>query len=390
MASALRSLIRTAVFSSSAVPSNTSTYQRKEGAEPIHYYGYSGAPDHRAILALMIIRAMNKTPESELTYDGIEVYVMTVSELIFPGIVATIDKAEAGVPMKMLTDPILTDLSALDPTNNTDSATGGKKYSCVLASEMPFLPQYHEASPMVAAARWGVEMFVFGKNPTALNLQGFQQNRPQAVIDKYDFTAAEAFLMNGTDFKPTLPVLTRIKQFLTRNPNVRYALADYWISRLDHTGNKSLMAFNVTFRLTDSYGLNSAKLIAGLLLAFPDLDTFPQLRAEINAYYLALSVFMREQEKNRGFMKVLYGDNYSVFQSSSRGGLLALAVMHATAISPSVSNFLSSTSSYEPLRQKANEHLKAVGGPSAPVIVSRLDAAVAAVEEIRDLSLDPK
>lgn len=329
---------------------------------------------YRGWLALMIIKeaqARNVLMEPE---DAIA-YIVTVTELIFPGTVAQLTRDRVGNfastsfqhDVRAVFDTVQKILA--DQENESEGEEEESAEESKHSEEIPVIDvgfneiaidvELAKAGLIGAAARWGIEIFPIGKNVSAANITGYRVNRVAALQRSLkvesDFPAFQEPLL------PQLDVLRSVERAWDQYKAIRLAMASTWAQMVqDGAPTRAANAFLVTFQLTDGFGLGAPAFITDLLSAYPELENFPELRPQIRVFLQALEIFSREPPELRGFVKVRYGANYRLFASSNRGALLAVAVAFRRQSDSTAGRFINITPWSDTIA-RVNNYLKSLG-----------------------------
>lgn len=331
----------------------------------------------RNCLALKLIQQMNALSKIEPVSDDNAVsYIVTVSNLLVPGIHACLSANKL-----IQLETVAVKKETLDPDSFCSEIWEGEK------EDDPYHPDRRNVKPQstgfmgnitpdvdmpcvtpeVAGGRWGVEMFPIGKNVTEQNRSAFQISRPNAIFNKYRLVDAHKLYFQREDYAPNVTVLQTIGRTFTIHQSLRETLAREWIHWTTGTCGREASAFSVTFKLLDGAGFGGPMAILNLLEAYPILAEFPPLRPQVKEFHRALEVYGELAPAERGYQKVIRGDQYSVFRNCSRGPLLAVAIMYGTTLAPTLGNFLN-TDAYIPLGHDVNRYLQSRGLPVIPNI----------------------
>lgn len=316
----------------------------------------------RDALAMRLIRVAQSIKEWEV--ESTASYIATVSCLIFPELIGSLTQA-SGLNITVHKVDCRAEDFAAGCWKDDEEASPSDPLHHSHRSKLPrdtglfgsLTPDdsVEDTTPEVSGGRWGIEMYPIGKNVSHANMAGYTQNRPNAIIRKYALSDRQRRLFEGS-YSPTFETLTAVKTCFTIFPTLRYTLGLAWISWLSTSAGRHQNAFRVTFDLTNGAGFGSAALILDLLTAYPELQDYPRLKAQVREFYDAFEEFKSKPEATRGFLKVLHGDQVSLFRAVNRGELLAMAIFHARVTSPTVDKFMD-TSAYASFGTSVNDYL---------------------------------
>lgn len=326
--------------------------------------------------------------------DEAACYVLTLAEMMTPGALAALN---ASPTLQIDIHERAEDLSSFDSGSWAPNDTDGVPEADwvrnrvmtpvtldligeIGEADFAFAPRTSTAmiSEEIAGGRWGIEMFPIGKQANSQNIPGFQEKRPEGVFGRFGIKAEDQKDFFRGEYLPALLTLQAVGTAFDVFPNLRYSLASRWITALSVGGNRIERAFNVTFALTDGYGFGAAIAVGQLLVAYPVLREYTALKDKIaNADYL-FDKFAELGPERRGFMKILYGANYTLFKSINRGILIAVATEYKTMTDPTFRNFFN-TEPYLPFIHEMNRWLANRGFPR--ITTNRTEAGVPAALE---------
>lgn len=336
----------------------------------LSYFTYrEGNRDGTLGLAMALIRAAQDMPEETWNAELGAAYILTVGNLIFPGL-AAVAGAAPGVtlieqrhelsPSWFDTEWTPEPREAAFPAERPEAGIDGG-----LFPDLEIVQEFQNLSRVVLGGRWGIEMFPIGKNVSREGLTGFTVNRVNAVTRKHNLPAEQVMFFQGA-FAPHYSVLKAVELAFNSYPPLREALAREWISWVAGFRGEAENAFAMTFALTDGFGFSGPTVILDLLVAYPELRRFPPLKPEIQAFDDAMDEYRAASENDRGFLKVIHGDRYNLFKGSNRRALLAIAVINAQNTQPTMSRFVNTTQ-YLQLAAQVNNFLTQEGLLPLPI-----------------------
>nr|UCR95350.1 hypothetical protein [Sclerotinia sclerotiorum negative-stranded RNA virus 4-U] len=350
-------------------------------SETINYikisFGEVGPKDEaklRAFIAALLIEAYQST-EMKSAPDMIS-YVLTGTELIFPGTVDRLQRDQAGQFNRIsvqVDGPGILDRMTNEP-GAAETTTSAENVIDLMVVDLEEDATLWGVGIVEVAARWGIEMFPIGKNVSLENITAFRHNRVLAI--KNALILPDDYPIFRESLLPVFATLKGIERSFNAYKSIRKHLATRWaISVNQGSTTRELDAFLMTFRLTDGYGLGAPMFIAELLSAYPELQGFAELSPAINSFIDAMGAFMEEDENLRGFVKVRYGSQHRLFSSTTRGALLALAVCFKKQTEATAGNFID-TSPFSDVLARANAYLQSKGRPVISGIGGRQEAAL--------------
>lgn len=299
----------------------------------------------RGAVALSMIESANTSTEM-MSFDDAIGYILTVNEILAPG---SSDWMRANGAGQLTSRSLPIDVESMimlfreqkdkdDDESESKSEGMVELFSLKVGDDIVTMDHW-DAGYEAVCARWGIEMYVLGKAPTAQNMRAFKENRPDAVKRVFKIVGDE----NRALHKKTLPSLSNMmaldRALFMYNP-VKLGLANFWIDKiLDGPSNTGERSFLITFSLVDGTGLGGAYHIAMFLKAYPIARTYPGLGPIIEEFDRAMEIYEREPPATRGFVKVRFGSSYKVFSSFSSGFLLDIALAYGSQTNPKLENY---------------------------------------------------
>jgi len=327
--------------------------------------------------AMALILSANRKTRWEV--EEAATYICTLAELIEPGLMSRIGGNRlVNIRVINKTENVVhfssTAWSDEVPDDNP-SHVSKRSMDPVVLDEMggmgadPFsitpIEDTDDMTDEVVGGRWGIEMFVIGKQPTQDNLIAFRVNRPRAVIGRYKMRDEQKDYLDGS-YAATFETLQAIATAFDIFPHLRHALGSHWIDVMGLGGNRLHRAFGLTFKLTDGAGFNGPIAIAALLASYPCLRDYPLLKNQIADADKLFQKFRSLSAERRGFLKVLYGPEFSHFKTINRGALMAVATAFMTMTNGSFKNFMD-ISPFENFIAKLNDWLVIQGQPAISI-----------------------
>ena len=202
-------------------------------------------------------------------------YVVTVSELLFPGIIGSLEKHRRLIITRIKKDDF--------PIDHFDPDADLQRLSTydVGFLEVKYHSELEDITPEVVGGRWGIEMFPLGRKVYESNMSEFTFRQPRDLIQNFPITNKASALF-GNSFAPTYESLNDIERVFARNPVLRHEIVKTWISWLDQPRaslTPQQQSFLHVFQKTENFGFYGVSTIEKFLKEYPDMKDFIYLRS---------------------------------------------------------------------------------------------------------------
>ncbi|UYZ32460.1 nucleocapsid protein [Alternaria dianthicola negative-stranded RNA virus 1] len=184
----------------------------------------------------------------------------------------------------------------------------------------------------------GVLAYAIAKQPTAQNLEAFNQNR-RNVVREYMATGEMQIFIDESKFLD-LNTLGKVhRAFNTAIKDRALVISAIVDHDSDLVSGVELM-FYAIFRLTAGASLNPLLIIVRYARIYPQFyDEFKDLHTEYHAAHHALQRFLDVSEKQRMYLKVIFGSSYVPVPRDDVNKLLGCAVFALQQSESSLANY---------------------------------------------------
>jgi hypothetical protein len=184
----------------------------------------------------------------------------------------------------------------------------------------------------------GVLAYAIAKQPTAQNLEAFNQNR-RNVVREYMATGEMQIFVDESKFLD-LNTLGKVhRAFNTAIKDRALVISAIVDHDSDLVSGVELM-FYAIFRLTAGASLNPLLIIVRYARIYPQFyDEFKDLHTEYHAAHHALQRFLDVSEKQRMYLKVIFGSSYVPVPRDDVNKLLGCAVFALQQSESSLANY---------------------------------------------------
>lgn len=194
------------------------------------------------------------------------------------------------------------------------------------------------AVDMEIAAYAGILAFCIAKQPDAENLAAFNQNRRNAVSQYMPAGQMSIFIDDSPDL--TLEILGKVHRTFNSIIYDRAIVFSAIVNKDDEMVSGTPRMFYVIFRLSAGSSLNPLLIITRFARKYPLFyREFPDLETEYHAAAHALQRFYDASEKQRMFLKVIFGSAYVPVNRTDINSLLGVAVFTLQQSESTLSNY---------------------------------------------------
>jgi hypothetical protein len=188
------------------------------------------------------------------------------------------------------------------------------------------------------AAYAGVLAFCIAKQPDSENLQAFNQKRRNAVEQYMTHGPLDIFIDESPAL--TLEILGKVHRTFNSIIRDRAIIFGAVVARDEDLVSGTIRMFYVIFRLSSGSSLNPLLIITRFARKYPTFyREFPDLETEYHAAAHALQRFYDANEKNRMYLKVIFGSAYVPVNRSDINSLLGVAVFTLQQSESTLSNY---------------------------------------------------
>lgn len=175
------------------------------------------------------------------------------------------------------------------------------------------------------AAYAGVLAFCVAKQPDAENLKAFNQNRRNAVEQYMTAGTMSIFVDDSKDL--SLEILGKVHRTFNSIIKDRAIVFSAIVNNDEDLVSGLTRMFYVIFRLSAGNSLNPLLIITRFARKYPNFyREFPDLETEYHAAAHALQRFYDAPEKQRMYLKVIFGSAYVPVSRFDINALLGIAV----------------------------------------------------------------
>lgn len=194
------------------------------------------------------------------------------------------------------------------------------------------------ADDMEIAAYAGVLAFCIAKQPDSDNLQAFNQKRRNAVEQYMTSGEMSIFVDESPDL--TLEILGKVHRTFNSIIKDRAIVFSAVVNHDEDLVSGLTRMFYVIFRLSSGNSLNPLLIITRFARKYPNFyREFPDLETEYHAAAHALQRFYDAPEKQRMYLKVIYGSAYVPVSRFDIQSLLGVAVFTLQQSESTLANY---------------------------------------------------
>jgi len=314
--------------------------------DQVSYYGVP-ASFGRAQRGAILIQLLDYVDSYECVDSEVEAWFWTMTEIIFPGLAATLLDA-AGYTGAIRTEFDERQLNYLigGGSNKERREAYKELHPTVEDVDIPkmddldyvespgylLLPDLNFDDTKIEKNWWvplvnayGIIVFAIGKTPNAKNITAFAK-RFRAVSNK-------AGLIEGSDENLTpddLPVqktYSAVNSYFTLRTKLRLETVKEFVKWTITQGTPEQELIATQTRLWNGMGMHHISLIAGLIMNHGvAISLINELSYELEKFKVQYRAFMNDTDLFRGYWKVMYGDKKTVLHSREFEELLKLSL----------------------------------------------------------------
>ncbi|WCA33784.1 nucleoprotein [Alternaria tenuissima negative-stranded RNA virus 2] len=195
-----------------------------------------------------------------------------------------------------------------------------------------------KVSDFEISAYAGILAYAIAKQPNAQNLEAFNQKRRNVVREYMPSGDLEIFVDESKYLD--LDTLSKVHRAFNTAIRDRALVISAIIDRDNDLVSNTELMFYALFRLTSGASLNPLLIIVRYARTFPQFyEHFPDLHTEYYAVHHALQRFLDVPEKQRMYLKVLFGSAYSPVSRDDVNKLLGCATFALQQSESNLSNY---------------------------------------------------
>lgn len=184
----------------------------------------------------------------------------------------------------------------------------------------------------------GVLAYAIAKQPTAQNLEAFNQNR-RNVVREYMATGEMQIFIDESKYLD-LSTLGKVHRAFNTAIKDRALVVSAIVDHDSDLVSGIELMFYAIFRLTAGASLNPLLIIVRYARIYPQFyDEFRDLHTEYHAAHHALQRFLDVSEKQRMYLKVIFGSSYVPVPRDDVNKLLGCAVFALQQSESSLANY---------------------------------------------------
>ena len=184
----------------------------------------------------------------------------------------------------------------------------------------------------------GILAYAIAKQPTAQNLEAFNQNR-RNVVREYMATGEMQIFIDESKYLD-LATLGKVHRAFNTAIRERALVISAIVEHDSDLVSGTDLMFYAIFRLTAGASLNPLLIIVRYARIYPQFyDEFKDLHTEYHAAHHALQRFLDVPEKQRLYLKVIFGSSYVPVPRGDVNKLLGCAVFALQQSESSLSNY---------------------------------------------------